>query len=355
VKLAFAGGGTGGHLFPGLAVADLAVRAGLADDVVFLGALRGIEARLVPEAGYELLAYDVEGVSGRGAAARLRALAKLASAVMAARSQLRRRRIEALVGLGGYASAAGVIAARLSGTPVVLLEQNRVAGMANRRLARFARFVCISFEDTARCFPAAACRVTGNPLRAGLEVVTPYPARAGLLVFGGSTGALNLNRAFTRAAASLSAEMPLPPIIHQTGSACVDEVRDSYARSSIDVRIETFISDMAQAYGSARLAVCRAGATTIAELAATATPSILVPYGGAGDHQRANALAMVEAGAALMVEDDSACAGNLAAALAGLLRDQEKLNSMSAAAAALNTPGAAARVLDVIREATRID
>ncbi len=354
MRLAFAGGGTGGHLFPGLAVAELAVRERLATEVCFFGASRGIESRLVPQAGYELVTHDVQGLSGSGPVARAIAVLKLGAAVVSAMRQLRKRRIDVVVGLGGYASAPGVIAARLSGIAVVLLEQNRVPGMANRKLSALARAVCVSFEETMSCFPEGKCTVTGNPLRGGLEAVKPYGERTDLLVFGGSSGASNLNKAFLEAATRLGSSMKLPPILHQAGAAEAGLLSSAYRGTSLEVTVEPFIDDMASAYGRARLAVCRAGATTIAELAATSTPSILVPYPGAGEHQRENAVAMVEAGAAVLVEDRNAGNGGLAEALEGLLHDQEELNSMSAAAGAVSKPGATSRVLEVIKQVAGI-
>ncbi len=351
MRLAIAGGGTGGHLFPGLALADLALSSGRAESVVFFGAERGIEARVVPEAGYELIAQPLEGLRGRGVVAGLGALLRLVVAVIAASREIRRRRVEVLVGLGGYASAAGVIAARLAGVPVVLLEQNRTPGLSNRLFARLAAAVCTSFAETSSVLGAERVTLTGNPLRAELESFERVASgdRGMLLVFGGSGGAASLNRAVVAALATVAASLELPPILHQSGSAGLAGLRESYAALGIKAEVCEFIDDMAAAYAGARLAICRAGATTVAELVATATPALLLPFPhAAGDHQSANARALEAAGAAVRIADDEQAAENLAQALLRLLRDSDGLDSMSAGAASLKRPGATARVLEVV-------
>ncbi len=358
--MAIAGGGTGGHLFPGLALAERLRDAGASNEVVFFGARRGIESRLLEPMGFELVAQDLEALHGRRPPAALRALAKLVRASVALRRELRRRRIDVVVGLGGYASAAGVLGAALARVPVVVLEQNRRPGLANRGLARLAAVVCTSFEDSSRYFPAGRCRFTGNPLRAALEPsvgkeAASDQARENLLVFGGSAGAHSLNRAVVAALARLGATIDLPPIVHQTGAADLAEVEASYRRSGIRADVRAFIDDMAAAYGHTRLAVCRAGATSIAELVATSTPAVLVPFpAAAGGHQRENAMALVDAGAAELVEDNENTAPRLAEVLESLLLDRERLNSMAERACAIARGGAADRVLDVLEEVSGI-
>jgi UDP-N-acetylglucosamine--N-acetylmuramyl-(pentapeptide) pyrophosphoryl-undecaprenol N-acetylglucosamine transferase len=364
VRLAFAGGGTGGHLFPGLAVADLARARDDVEAILFFGAQRGIEARVVPARGYELVAQPLTGIRGGGVGGAVRGAARLAAAVGRARRELAARRIDVVVGLGGYASAAAVIGARMAGVPVVLLEQNRAPGISNRMLAHLAVAVCTSFEETARTLPAGRARLTGNPVRPEIEALgdrlAAAPAtehlrtRTSLLVFGGSAGAVSLNRAVVAALARLSARAPLPPVLHQTGSRSLDEVRAAYREAGITADVREFIDDMAGAYGTARLAVCRSGATTVAELCATGTPAVFVPFPfAAGDHQTGNARALEQAGAALLIPDDAETPARLEDALGRLLGDAEKLNSMARSAAELRKPGAAARVLDVVISAAR--
>ncbi|MEE8312458.1 MAG: undecaprenyldiphospho-muramoylpentapeptide beta-N-acetylglucosaminyltransferase [Candidatus Binatia bacterium] len=364
--MAIAGGGTGGHLFPGLAVAEYALATGVAGEVVFFGAERGIESRLVPAAGYELFAQPLVGIAGGGPLGALRGLARLARAILSARSELRRRRIDVMIGLGGYASSSGVIAARLAGVPVVLLEQNRDPGLSNRTLARLAAAVCTSFEETAQRLPRAKAHFTGNPVRPGLEARAEdgSTVRDTLLVFGGSAGAVTINRAVVAALGELAAAGDtVPSVLHQTGKRGLEESEEAYARlraehPGLEIDTREFIDDMGAAYRRARLAVCRAGATSVAELVGTETPSILVPYPhAAGDHQTANARALERAGAAVLVVDGPDLVVDLTKALARLLRDPGELDSMARRAAELGRPGAAARVMDIVAEvlATKLE
>lgn len=363
--MAIAGGGTGGHLFPGLAVAQHALDSGAAAEVVFFGAERGIESRLVPAAGHELYAQPLSGIRGGGLSGAVRGVVRLLGAVGAARSELRRRRIDVLIGLGGYASSAGVVAARLAGVPVVLLEQNRDPGLSNRTLSRLAAAVCTSFEATASSLPAGKAHLTGNPVRAELEGGGADGSHAGgardtLLVFGGSAGAVSINRAVVAALGALAADgAELPRVLHQTGRGGAQEATAAYDVlrkdcPGLDVEQREFIDDMGAAYERAMLAVCRAGATSVAELVSTGTPSILIPYPHAtGDHQTANARALEQAGAAVLVADDGEIQTALTKALQGLLRDPAGLDSMARKAASLGKPGAAARVMDVVRQVLR--
>lgn len=348
MKLAVAGGGTGGHLFPGLAVAELARERG-AEHVVFFGAERGIESWAVPKAGFELLADKVHGIVGSSPVAAARALLEMGAATVRARREIRRRGIDVVLGLGGYASAPAVLAARSAGVPVVILEQNRRPGISNRTLGRLATKVCTSFESSASSFPPGRAVCTGNPLRRGFAVRPPFAGRDLLLVFGGSGGARSLNRAVVAALADMAKTRPLPPVVHQVGKAFVDEVRAAYAAASIEADVSAFIDDMPSVYARARLAVCRAGATSIAELIATGTPSVLVPLAtSAGGHQLENARELEMAGASVVVLDDESCARRLGAELERLLTDDAALLSMSDRAAAMGRPGAAERVLDIL-------
>lgn len=358
MNLAVAGGGTGGHLFPGLAVAELARERGVATGVVFFGAERGIESWAVPKAGFELVAEKVHGIAGGGPLAAVRSILEMLAATGRVRREIRRRGIDVVIGLGGYASAPAVLAARSLGVPVVLLEQNRRPGISNRALGYLATKVCTSFESTASSFPRGRSVCTGNPLRRGFAARPPMEGRDLLLVFGGSAGARSLNRAMTKALAELARDPArlghfpggrLPPVVHQVGKPFVDEVRAAYAEAGVAAEVTAFIDDMPAMYARARLAVCRAGATSIAELIATGTPSVMVPLAtSAGDHQMENARELERAGAARVVVDDDACAASLAQALEGLLGDEAALRSMSDRAAAMGRPGAAERVLDLV-------
>lgn len=355
MRIALAGGGTGGHLFPGLAVAEEARRSRRAESIVFFGAARGIESRVIPRTPYDLVLQPLEGLRGSNPKAAARSLWLLARAVAGARRELRRREIDVVVGLGGYASTAAVVAALLSRIPVVLLEQNREPGLANGLFARVAAAVCTSFADTAAALPRSIGRWTGNPVRAELEeaFAARTKSRDALLVFGGSAGALSVNRAVLAAVGRLAASgsTALPSrIIHQAGAHGIDEVRAGYRALSIAAEVHEFIEDMAGAYAAARIAVCRAGATTVAELTSTGTAAILIPFPHAAAHQLANAVAVEKEGAAIVIPDGPDTAERLARELDRLLASSERLDSMAAAAARLGRPGAARRVLEVIDE-----
>ncbi len=347
MKLAVAGGGTGGHLFPGLAVAELAREDGF--EVLFFGAERGLESRVVPAAGFELSADPVEGVVGRNPLAAARAVFGLLAAAIRVRRVCRLRGIDAMIGLGGYASAPGVLGAWLAGVPVVLLEQNRKPGLSNRLLARLARVVCTSFEAGESGFAGSEVRFTGNPLRRGLDEALPYAGRDTLLVFGGSAGARAINRAVPEVLGRLAASFELPPVLHQAGRTAVEEVEAAYRAAGVDADVVPFIDDMAGAYARARLVVCRAGATSVAELVATGTPAVLIPFPfAAADHQTANARELELVGAARVVVEGDRCVQNLEAELSGLLAPQGPLTSMAERAKGLGRPGAVRRVLDAV-------
>jgi UDP-N-acetylglucosamine--N-acetylmuramyl-(pentapeptide) pyrophosphoryl-undecaprenol N-acetylglucosamine transferase len=268
------------------------------------------------------------------------------------------RRIDVVVGLGGYASAAAVLAARTAGIPVVILEQNRDPGMSNRVFARLAAAVCTSFEETAESIAPGRAHWTGNPVRPELDSrIEASAARNTLLVFGGSGGAAGVNAAVVCSIVEIvranSAELP-PRIVHQTGPAELERVRERYAEAGVDVDVRAFIEDMAPEYRCARLVVCRSGATTVAELIATGSPSILIPFPFAtGDHQTANARALERVGAAVLIGDDSGTAARLTETLVQLLNGPKTIDSMSVAATTLERPGAAQRVVDVLQSVLR--
>ena len=342
-----AGGGTGGHLFPGLALADELRARGCT--VTFVGTAAGIEAREVPAAGYPLRLVPGRQLRGGGL---LRAAAGVVAAIQGAahcRALLAELRPQLVVGVGGYASVAAVLAARLRGTPTILLEQNAIPGAANRLLGRVARRVCVGFEATVQRFPPGRAVFTGNPIRKSIlaGAARPTGAPPGVLVFGGSQGAHRLNAAMLDAACLLGPVGQRLTIVHQTGRDDIEEVRAGYARLGISARVEPFIADMAAAYAAADVALSRAGAMSCAELTATGVPSILVPYPhAADDHQRFNAEVLVAAGAAEMILDKDLTGDRLASALGPLLEDPSRRAMMAAAARNLGRPQAAHHVAD---------
>ncbi|MCR6686427.1 undecaprenyldiphospho-muramoylpentapeptide beta-N-acetylglucosaminyltransferase [Pseudoxanthomonas sp.] len=343
-------GGTGGHIFPGLAVADELRARGV--PVVWLGAAGAMETRLVPQHGIEIDTLPIAGVRGKGKLALLAAPWRLAQAVNAARAVLRRRRPRAVIGFGGFASGPGGLAARLAGLPLLVHEQNRAPGLTNRVLSRLAR-------RTLSGFPGSFAReeVTGNPVRTQIAAL-PMPderlaGREGamrVLVLGGSQGARALNEAMPRALAALAAGAAIE-VRHQCGEKLRAEAEQAYAGAGVAASVEAFIADMAAAYAWADLVVCRSGASTLAELCAAGVGSVLVPFAAAvDDHQTRNAEYLVEHGAALLLNQDAQLAMNLEAALRALAADPARRLAMARAARGLARTDAAARIADAILE-----
>jgi UDP-N-acetylglucosamine--N-acetylmuramyl-(pentapeptide) pyrophosphoryl-undecaprenol N-acetylglucosamine transferase len=348
-------GGTGGHIFPGLAVArELEARA---VPVVWLGSEIGLETRLVPEAGLALESIAIAGLRGKGLRTLAAAPPRLLRAVWQAMRVMRRHRPRSVLSLGGFAAAPGGLAAWLLGRPLLVHEQNRVPGMTNRMLSRVARRVMAGFPDA---FPTALrAQAVGNPVRADIAAL-PSPAQrlAGrdgpvrVLVIGGSQGARALNRFLPAAFAGVAPGSI--EVRHQCGARMLDEARAAYAAAGLDVTPEPFIADMADAYGWADLAICRAGALTIAELAAAGVASLLVPFPAAvDDHQTRNAAFLVDAGAAVLLPEGEGFESRLAGALAQLLGDRGRLLAMAMAARGVARIDAAARVADACIEEGR--
>ena len=345
VTVVIAGGGTGGHLFPGLALADALVARGVKP--TFVGTAAGIEARAVPAAGYPLRLLPGRQLRGGGAVRAVAGMASAAEGTLRALRLLGELRPDLVVGVGGYASVAVVLAAALRRIPTVLLEQNVVPGAANRMLARLARRICVGFEESLAYLPRDRTVHTGNPVRAGVVRPRPERGRPGVLVFGGSGGAHRLNQAMVGALGPLGPLLGRADLTHQTGASDLETVRAAYLARGIAARVEPFIADMGAAYAAADLVVGRAGAMTCAELTALGLPAILVPYPYAtDDHQRHNAEVLVRAGAAEMILDAELDGERLARVLGGLLEDTGRRASMAACSRALGRPDAAERVAD---------
>jgi UDP-N-acetylglucosamine--N-acetylmuramyl-(pentapeptide) pyrophosphoryl-undecaprenol N-acetylglucosamine transferase len=348
MRMIVAGGGTGGHLFPGLAVAQAAAAAG--DTVWFVGSRYGIEARVIPSTPFNFVALPMRGLRGRGWRGGLDLAWRLPVSLLRAWNVLGQFRPEVVVGVGGYGSAAIVLAAWLRRIPRVLLEQNAHPGLTNRRLARLANRVCIAFADAAAFFPAGRATLTGNPVRT--LRASEVASRVGftVFIFGGSQGAHHLNLAATDAAAALAQQVPQLHIVHQTGTADLALVRARYAEAGVAAEVSAFIDDMGAAYGRADLVVCRAGATTVAELTALGKAAILIPYPfAADDHQRANAEVLVRHGAAEMILDRDLTGALVAERVSALAADAARRQAMASAARQLAVPEATERVLAVCR------
>jgi len=344
-------GGTGGHVFPGLAVAERLRELG--EDVIWLGTARGLEARVVPEADIEFHTLPVAGLRGKGLVNWLFAPLRLGVALWAALALLMRLKPRTVLGLGGFASGPGGLMAAALGIPLVIHEQNAVAGMTNRWLAKVADRVLEAFPGT---FPdKLKAEHTGNPVRAKIAgLIEPelrFLGREGplrLLVLGGSLGALALNKSVPDALARLP-EQTRPLVRHQAGERTLEEAKAAYAAAGVKAEVTPFIKDMAEAYGWADLVVCRAGALTIAELAAAGVGSILVPYPHAvDDHQTGNARYLTEAGAAVLIPQPELDARRLAAELQGL--DRARALEMAEAARRRALPDATDSVARVCTE-----
>jgi len=355
LRVIVAGGGTGGHLFPGLAVADALV-ARRRCRVEFVGSSRGIETRVVEKRGYRLRTLPVRALRGQGARGLVTSALRLPGSVASAWRIVGEVAPDLLIGVGGYASAPAVVAGWSRRVPTVLLEQNAHPGLTNRLLARLADRVCVSFPESAAYFPASRTVETGNPVRppvaAPQGAATPRDVKlAGfsVLIFGGSAGAHRLNEIGVEAIARLARGSLR--VVHQTGEADLQSVLERYRSYAIDAEVRAFIDDMATAYDAADLVVCRAGATTLAELTALGKAAVLVPYPyAADDHQRKNAESLVARGAAVMILDRELTAENLAASVEGFRAAPERLAAMAESARTLGRPGAAEKVVDVCLE-----
>jgi len=343
-------GGTGGHVFPALACAHEFQSRGY--KVHWLGTPRGIENEVVPAAGLPLHLIEVSGLRGKSVASLLKAPWQLLRSLWQARRVMRQLQPVCVLGLGGYVTGPGGLAARLAGVPLVIHEQNAVAGTANRSLAPFAARVCEAFPGT---FAASdKRRTTGNPVRAELFLETPRDSladrRPRLLVLGGSLGAEPLNKLLPDALAQVSSELR-PEVFHQAGKQHADVTRERYEAAGVAAQVAPFIKDMASAYAWADLVICRAGALTVCELAAAGLPSFLVPLPHAiDDHQTHNAEYLAKEGAALLLPQATTDAAALAAQLTEVLMQPEKLKAMGATARRLSRPDATRTVVDICLE-----
>lgn len=356
LKLVIAGGGTGGHLFPGVAVAE-ELRARYPDaELLFVGTERGIESRLLPELGWPLETIRISGLKTVGAVGALRGALRIPGALAQSRNILKRFAPDVVIGVGGYASGPVVMAARLMGLPTAILEQNSIPGLTNRMLSRFSRRIFLSFAHSQSFFPEKKSQLVGNPIRK--EILESLQGEAGqrqkgrLFIVGGSQGAIAVNAIACQAAAILSRQGVEFSIVHQTGEAGLEATKEAYRVAGVDADCRAFISDMAAEYRAADVIISRAGATTIAELGVVGVPAILIPYPhAANNHQELNAREMVQGGAAHMLRQDDDEDGNALALLIGeLLRDRGKRDAMAEAMRGFSRPDAAARIVDWISE-----
>jgi UDP-N-acetylglucosamine--N-acetylmuramyl-(pentapeptide) pyrophosphoryl-undecaprenol N-acetylglucosamine transferase len=348
MRIIIAGGGTGGHVIPALAIAQQ-LKKQFGAEVLFIGTARGIETRLVPQAGFALELIQVGALKNVSLLTRAKTMFDLPRAIAASSRMLTEFDPEVVIGVGGYASGPAMVAAIRRGLPTLAFEPNVVPGFANRMIARWVSAAAVHFEETCEYFPH--CRVTGVPVREAFFSIPPKVAGVPtLLVFGGSQGARAINQAMIESLPGLRAKIPGIQVIHQTGQRDYEHVLAAYQQSGISGEVHKFIDDMPGTFARADLLVCRSGASTVAEIAAAGKPAIFVPFpAAADDHQNVNARALERAGAAVVVEESNLGAAYLVETVVALIGDSGRLQSMSAAARSLAHPNAVADIAETVR------
>ena len=353
VKLLIAGGGTGGHVFPAIAIAREWLSRGAEREVVLVGTQRGIEMKLVPSAGLPLETIRVAGLKGKGGTTLLKNLAMLGSGLKDAFAVLRRQQPVVAFGVGGYAAGPMLLATWLRGIPNVIFEPNAEPGFTNKVLARLAKRIATGYPVAAQAWGAKAV-VTGNPVRAEFLEIAPRKAERQfhMLVTGGSQGALPINKTFIAAVELLAKRKDEMRIVHQTGERDYNEVRAAYARCGIEAEVSPFLGNMAERFAWADVIVCRAGAITAAEVAAAGRAAIFIPFGRATDsHQLRNAQEMVKAGAGRLIAEAELTAERLTSEIFSLLDQPGEIAAVAMKARSLSHPHAAREIVNLIEEA----
>jgi UDP-N-acetylglucosamine--N-acetylmuramyl-(pentapeptide) pyrophosphoryl-undecaprenol N-acetylglucosamine transferase len=356
MKLLIAGGGTGGHVIPAIAIAQEWLSRGKEREVVLVGTERGIEMKLVPQAGLPLETLRVAGLKGKGGAMLLRNLSMLAPAMLDARRVLGKHRPVAAFGVGGYAAGPMLLATWFSGVPNIIFEPNAEPGLTNKLLAKLSKRIATGYEISAHTWGKKAI-VTGCPVRPEFFSIPPRrlekPFR--LLVTGGSQGALPINRTFVDAMDRLAPRKNELSIVHQTGERDYNAVRTAYARREINAEVVPFLTNMAERFAWADVIVCRAGAITAAEIAAAGRAAIFIPFGAATDsHQLRNAQEMQRAGAGRLIIENELTAERLTNEVFSLVDHPEQIEKQSNAARSLARPHATRDIVNLIEEAANV-
>jgi UDP-N-acetylglucosamine--N-acetylmuramyl-(pentapeptide) pyrophosphoryl-undecaprenol N-acetylglucosamine transferase len=353
MRVLIAAGGTGGHIYPGVAVANEILRRHPGAEIRFVGTARGLESKLVPKAGFELSFIESAGLKNVGLAARIRGLMILPKSLREARRLLTQYQPNVVIGAGGYVSGPVLLAAALRGLPTLIMDSNALPGWTNRRLARFVDKAAISFDEALIYFPRNGV-VTGNPVRREFFDIPNRkrePNRFSVLVFGGSQGAHAINEAIVVALPLLEDLRPVLRITHQTGEADFERVRDAYLAAGWgeQANVTKYIDDMVFAFANVDLVICRAGATTTAELIAAGKAALMIPFPlAADDHQRRNAEALESNGAARMILQQDLTGERIAREIESLVREPERVTAMEQASRKLARGDAAAAVVDLI-------
>jgi UDP-N-acetylglucosamine--N-acetylmuramyl-(pentapeptide) pyrophosphoryl-undecaprenol N-acetylglucosamine transferase len=357
VRIVITGGGTGGHLFPGLAVAEELRRRDEAAEVIFIGSEHGIEARVVPKEGYPIKLLRVEGLIGKSAFKKARAAFRMFLSLIDSVKMLKALRPDIVIGTGGYVSFCPVLAASLMHIPTLIMEQNIVPGVASRILARFADVAAVSYHESMSYFARSRVYLTGNPVRASilkgqrLEACRLFSLdewRFTVFVFGGSQGARSLNNAMVGALNHLLDLKEKVQFLHGSGERDYEHLREAYRKLGFRAAVAPFIYQMAEAYALADVVISRAGATTISEITALGKPSLLIPFPyAAHDHQEFNARKLAELGASRMLTEDALSGEILAAAIRELHGSEELRSEMRKQSRAVGRPDAAQRIADI--------
>jgi UDP-N-acetylglucosamine--N-acetylmuramyl-(pentapeptide) pyrophosphoryl-undecaprenol N-acetylglucosamine transferase len=355
--LMIGGGGTGGHIYPAIAIAREFLSRDPSRRVVFVGTERGLEKTIVPKAGFPLEFIDVAGLQGKRGLDLLKNISRVPLGFIQAWKLVGRYRPSVVLGVGGYSSGPVLLAARLRGIPTIIHEQNAYPGLTNRLLARIVRAVAVAFSDAAPRLKRADAVVTGNPVRSEFFHVGPPPAgeRKRLLVFGGSQGSRVLNDAMTESLLFLARLKDRLEIVHQTGPAEVEKVRQAYKTSAFpEARVVPYLDPIVEEIAAANLVVSRAGAMTIGELAAVGRAAILVPFAAAtNNHQEANARVVEARGGAIVITEEELSPERLGLAINEIVNDSDRVSRMGAAAKALALPEATKKIADLLEKIQR--
>jgi UDP-N-acetylglucosamine--N-acetylmuramyl-(pentapeptide) pyrophosphoryl-undecaprenol N-acetylglucosamine transferase len=355
MRVMIAAGGTGGHIYPGIAVANEILRRHPGSEIRFVGTARGLESKLVPKAGFELSFIESAGLKNVGLAARIRGLMILPRSLRKARRLLKEFRPDVVIGAGGYVSGPVLLTAALMRLPTLVMDSNALPGWTNRRLARFVDKAAVSFDGALAYFPRQGV-VTGNPVRREFFEIPDRkrdPEQFSVLVFGGSQGARAINEGMIAALPHLEGLQSMLRITHQTGEADFEKVRDAYRNAGWgeQVSVTKYIDDMVSVFASVDLVVCRAGATTTAELIAAGKAALMIPFPlAADDHQRKNAEALESGAAAKMILQKDLTGERLAREIESLVREPERITAMEKSSRKLARGNAAAAVVDLIDE-----
>ncbi len=353
MKVLIAAGGTGGHIYPGIAVAKEIMRRDASSEVLFVGTARGLEKRLVRDNGFQLALINSAGLKNVGFVGKVKGMAVLPRSFWEARKILREFTPDVVVGAGGYVSGPVLLTAHFMGFPTLVMDSNALPGFTNRQLARFVDKAAITFEEAKRFFGTKGV-LTGNPVRQEFfDIATREPGeQINLLIFGGSQGARAINDAMVAALPLLNGEVANLQITHQTGDANYDLVRSRYAENGWEYAdIRPYISNMVEAFDAADVIISRAGATTCSEVAAAGKAAIMIPFpGAADDHQRRNAEALVKKGAARMILQADLTGERLARELTTLIKEPKAIAEMGSAARRMARPDAAEATVDIIEQ-----